>query len=306
MPKLKKTKRHRHQVPVILSTDITGILGFHPQLFYQLFHTISADCLPLDGVEFLPFRFSQQRLNRVLKTSQIPVVGIHAPIAWNTPDRTWPEKMFVAPFSLVAPSLSTAFNLTREHHPHYLLLHEPDLASCGVKNQLHRFLDQDNPPPILLENVYRPRSLQISIDQAKKLTTHTQTGVMIDLVHLLMEVMGIFSSFQNYHHHLTPTKIDRYWGQMLEQMDHALQQLHLAGIHLPIGTNRDSLPWNLLSTKHWRELVVLLDKHQDRLVAITLENQHPETILNLGQKHLPAIIKDKKNKLKTLLSCRVL
>lgn len=306
MPKLKKHSRHRHQVPLLLSTDIAGIFATQPQLFYQLMQTLSADCCPIDGVEFLPFRFSYQRMQQALSKFKVPIVGIHGPVAWNTPDRNLLEKSYVALFSHVMPSLKSAFKLTTQTQPNYLLFHEPDLDQCCFNRQLQDYLKQENTPTILLENVYRPNSLEISVNSAQKLLNQTQAGVMIDLVHLLREVMGVFSSFSNYHHRLNTNNIDDYWLKMLWAMDKALEQIPVAGLHIPIGTNHDSLPWKLISDKHWRQLAKLLDKHNDRLIALTLENQHFETILSLHKKQLPTIIKDKKDKIRTLLKTDVL
>ncbi len=306
MPKPKKIKRHRSQVPLLLSTDISGIFSVQPDLFYQLFHTLSADCCPIDGVEFLPFRFSKDRVKKTLDKFNIPITGIHAPVAIDTPDRGLGMKLFVTPFSLVMPSLHSTLKLTSQSKANYLLFHEPDLDKCCVTKQLNSLLKKDHKQVILLENVYRPNSLKISVQKAKKLAKQTQAGVMIDLVHLLMEVMGVFSFFDNYHYKLNSKNIDRYWSAMLFEMDKALKQIPIAGLHIPIGTNRDSLPWEIITTKHWQQLAKILDKHQDRLVALTLENQHLETVISMNKKHLPQIIKDKKRKIKTLIKTRVL
>ena len=306
MPKLKKALRHHHQVPLLLSTDIAGIFATQPQLFYQLLQTISADCCPIDGVEFLPFRFSHPRVQQALEKFNIPIVGIHGPMAWNTPDRNLFEKAFVALFSNVMPSVSSTLKLTTATKPNYLLFHEPDLDQCCFSQQLQQYLKQENTPTILLENVYRPHSLQISVNSAQRLGNQTRAGVMIDLVHLLREVMEVFNSFSNYQHRLNPDNMSEYWLKMLWEMDRALEQIPVAGLHIPTGTNHDSLPWKLITDDHWQQLAQLLDKHQDRLIALTLENQHFETILSLNKKQLPAIIKDKKMKLKTLLRTRVL
>jgi hypothetical protein len=306
MPKLKKPARHRSQVPLLLSTDIAGIFARQPQLFYQLYQTLSADCCPIDGVEFLPFRFSHQRVHNSLKKFNIPIIGIHGPMAWNTPDRSTFEKAYVGMFTSVMPSLNTALNLTTQANPNYLLFHEPDFTTCCFSKQLNTYLKQENTPTILLENVYRPDSLQISVNQAKKLLNQTQAGVMIDLVHLLMEVMESFSSFSDYRRQLNSKNMTEHWLKMLFAMDKAMAQIPVAGLHIPIGTNHDSLPWELITDQHWGQLAKLLDKHQDRLIALTLENQHSETILSLNKRHLPEIIKDKKRKIRTLIRTRVL
>ena len=306
MPKLKKTKRHRSQVPLLLSTDISGIFATQPQLFYQLYQTLSADCCPINGVEFLPFRFSHQRVHQTLDKFNIPIMGIHGPVAWNSYNRNLFEKAYISIFANIMPSLNTTLKITTQTKPNYLLFHEPDFQKCCFSRQLHDYLKQENTPTILLENVYRPDSLEISIKSAKKLLNQTQAGVMIDLVHLLQEVMKVFSSFTNYHHQLNSKNMTEYWHKMLWAMDKALEQIPVAGLHLPIGTNHDSLPWKLITNQHWQQLTKLLDKHQDRLIALTLENQHSETMLSLNKKHLPAIIEDKKDKIKTLLRTQVL
>ena len=306
MPKIKKPTRHRSQVPLLLSTDIAGIFARQPQLFYQLYQTLSADCCTIDGVEFLPFRFSHQRVLQTLTKFNIPIIGIHGPMAWNTPDRNIFEKAYVGMFSTVMPSLNTALDITSKSKPNYLLFHEPHFTTCCFTRKLNTYLKQENTPTILLENVYRPDSLQISVNQAKKLLNQTQAGMMIDLVHLLMEVMESFSFLSDYRRQLNHKNMSEYWQKMLFAMDKAMEQIPVAGLHIPIGTNHDSLPWGLITDQHWQELAKLLDKHQDRLIALTLENQHPEAILSLNKKHLPAIIKDKKDKIKTLLRTRVL
>lgn len=306
MPKRKKLKRNRPQIPLLLSTDIAGIFATKPHLFYQLIQTLDADCCHIDGVEFLPFRFSYRRVQQALKKFNIPIIGIHSPIAWDTPDRNFWETIYAAPFSSVMPSVKTALKLTATTKPNYLLFHEPDLDKCCFTRQLTTYLKQESTPTILLENVYRPNSLQISVDKVKKLQSQTRAGVMIDLVHLLMETLGIFSSFTDYRRALNKQNIDSIWLKMLIAIDKALEQIPVAGLHIPIGTNRDSLPWQLLKTKHWQQLAKLLDKHQDKLIALVLENQHLETALSMNRKHLPAIIKNKKKKIKTLLQAGVL
>ena len=112
MPRIKKAKRHRNQVPLLFSTDIAGIFALNPQLFYQLVQTLSADCCHIDGVEFLPFRFSYYRVQQALNKSNIPIVGIHGPVALNTPDRNLLEKIYLSPFSGIMPSLKTTLKLT--------------------------------------------------------------------------------------------------------------------------------------------------------------------------------------------------
>ena len=306
MPKLKKTHRHRPQIPLLLSTDIAGIMAFKTAHYYQLINTISADCGHIDGVEFLPFRFNHRRVQKMLCQSKIPIIGVHGPLAWNTPDKNSFEKIYASLFSHVMPSLKTALNIVEHTQPQYLLFHEPDFGQCHFNRQLAAYLKKESTPIIMLENVYRPNSLQISVNQANKLITQTQAGIMIDLVHLLMEVMAVFSSSQNYHRQLNQANISQYWTKMIEAMDQALQQVPMAGLHIPIGTNHDSLPWDLLTATHWQQLAQLLDQHQERLIALTLENQHSETILSLTNKHLPAIIKDKKKKIRTLIRHRVL
>jgi len=306
MPKLKKMKRHRHQVPLIISTDIAGVFALKPKLFYQLFQTLSADCCQIDGVEFLPFRFSHHRVQPALEKFKIPVVGIHGPVALTNPNRGLFETMYVAPFAGVMPSLGATLKLTTKTKLNYILFHEPDLDKCCFTRQLTEYLKQEDTPAILLENVYRPNSLQISVNKAKRLSNQTQAGVMIDLVHLLHEVTGLYSLFNNLRRRLGPDTVDEYWLKMLLAMDKALSQVPVAGLHIPTGTNHDSLPWKLITTKHWRQLALLLDKHQDRLMAITLENQHLETAFSLTEKQLPHIIKDKKKKIKTLIQTGVL
>jgi len=306
MPKLKKPSRRHSQVPLLLSTDIIGILALQPQLFYQLYQTLVADCCPIDGVEFLPFRFNHQRIRQALKKFNIPIIGIHGPLAWNTPDKNTFEKVYATLFTNVMPSVNTTFKITAQTKPSYLLFHEPNLGKCCFSRQLNSYLKQENTPTILLENVYRPGSLRISVNQAKKLLNQTQAGIMIDLVHLLMEVMESFNFFSDYRRQLNSKNMTNYWHKMLWSMDKALEQIPVAGLHIPIGTNRDSLPWELITNEHWRQLAKLLDKHQDRLITFTLENQHFETILSLNKKHLPEIIKDKKKKIKTLLNTQVL
>lgn len=306
MPRIKKAKRHRNQVPLLFSTDIAGIFALNPQLFYQLVQTLSADCCHIDGVEFLPFRFSYHRVQQALNKFNIPIVGIHGPVAWNTPDRSFFEKIYLSPFSGIMPSVKTTLRLTAKIKPSYLLFHEPDLDQCCFAQQLASYLKQESTPTILLENVYRPNSLQISVNKAKRLFNQTQAGIMIDLVHLLNEVMESFSYFSNYHRQINPKNIDEYWLKMLISMDKALSQIPIAGLHIPIGTNRDSLPWELITTQHWQQLAELLDKHQNQLIALTLENQHLETTFSMNKKQLQTIIKDKKKKIKTLLQTRVL
>ncbi len=306
MPKLKKSKRHRHQVPLLLSTDIAGIFSLQPHLFYQLYQTLSADCYDIDGVEFLPFRFSHRRLQKILNQFNIPVIGVHGPLAWNTPNRNNLEKAYMALFTTAMPNLKTTFKITNQTKPKYLLFHEPDLNQYCVYRKLSNYLKQETTPIIMLENVYRPHSLQISVTQTKKLLHQTQAGIMIDLVHLLMEVMESYNFFTDYRHQLNNKNITHYWHKMLWEMDKTLEQIPIAGLHIPIGTNHDSLPWQLITIKHWHELAKLLDKHQNRLIAMTLENQHTENILSLTPKHLPAIIKDKKKKIKLLLRTQVL
>ena len=306
MPKLKKANRHRQDIPLLLSTDIAGILFFKPELYYQLYQTISADAAFLDGVEFLPFRFNHHLAHHHLHNLKIPILGVHGPLAWNTPDKSWSEKMYAMVFAQVTSNLKTAFNITAINKPKYLLFHEPDLDQCQLHHQLSKFLKRDRNPIIMIENVYRPNSLQLSVDKVLRLHQQNRAGIMIDLVHLLQEVMGIFSSFKNYHHQLTAKNMTPIWQKMLIAMDQALQQIQIAGLHIPIGTNHDSLPWDLLTTAHWQALSQLLDKHQRRLIALTLENQHPETILGIRKKDLPAIIKDKKKKIKSLVRNRVI
>lgn len=306
MPKRKQIKRHRSQVPLLLSTDIAGIFALNPQLFYQLMQTLDADCCHIDGVEFIPFRFSQHRAHLALDKLNIPIIGIHGPIAWDTPDKSLLEKIYVTPFSGVMSSIKTTLNLTAKIKPRYLLFHEPDLDQCCFTQQLTSYLKQESTPIILLENVYRPNSLQISVNKTKRLLNQTQAGIMIDLVHLLREVMEVFNCFSNYHRQLNPDNIDQYWLKMLVAMDEALDQIPAAGLHIPLGSNRDSLPWELLKEKHWRQLAKLFDKHQNRLIALTLENQHLETVFSMNKKQFPAIIKDKKKKIETLLSTGVL
>lgn len=306
MPKLKKLRRHRPQIPVLLSTEINGILGLQPDSFYQLFQTLSADCCPLDGVEFLPFRLSYQRLCKTLQKMKIPILGMHAPVGWNHPGNSLPKKMFFFPFTQVTPSFTTTFKLTAKIKPNYLLFHENDLDICSLKRELHDFLQNNDPQLILLENIYRPDSLKKTLKKAKQLQSQTQAGVMIDLVHLLMEEMKIYSFFDNYQHHLNTKNINHYWELMLRSMGQILSKIHLAGLHIPLGGNRDSLPWELLEKKHWRELAQLIDRHQDRIKAITIENQHSETVLNLSKKRLPQLIKEKKMKLRTLFETGVL
>ncbi len=57
MPRIKKAKRHRNQVPLLFSTDIAGIFALNPQLFYQLVQTLSADCYHIDGVVIFTLSF---------------------------------------------------------------------------------------------------------------------------------------------------------------------------------------------------------------------------------------------------------
>jgi hypothetical protein len=306
MPKIKKAIRYRHQVPLLLSTDIAGIFALNPQLFYQLIQTLTADCCHIDGVEFLPFRFSHQKVHQALTKANIPIIGIHGPVAWNTTERNLFEKLYCLPFAGVMPSLNSAYQLTTKAKPNYLLFHEPDFNDCCFSKKLTAYLKQENTATILIENVYRANSLQISVDQAKKLANQTQAGVMIDLVHLLHEVMELHSFFTSYHRRLNSKNIDEYWLKMLIQADLALEQIPVACFHIPLGTNHDSLPWKLLNTKHWQQFAKLLDKHNDRLIALTLENQHLETVLSMTAKKLPTLIKDKKEKIQTLISTRVL
>lgn len=306
MPKIKPPKRHRHQVPLLLSTDIAGVFALKPKLFYQLTQTLSADCCPIDGVEFLPFRFSHQRVHLALDKFKIPIVGIHGPVSLTNPSRGLLETMYVAPFAGVMPSLGGTLKLTTKTKPNYILFHEPDLDKCCFTRQLTEYLKQEDTPTILLENVYRPNSLQISVNKAKRLSNQTRAGVMIDLVHLLHEVTGLFSLFNNLRRRLNPDTVDEYWLLMLLAMDKALSQVPVAGLHIPTGTNHDSLPWQLITTKYWQQLALLLDKHQKRLMVITLENQHLETAFSMTEKQLPNIIKDKKKKIKTLIQTRVL
>ena len=306
MPKLRKPQRHRHQVPLLLSTDVAGVFALHPHLFYQLYQTLTADCCPIDGVEFLPFRFSHHRVQPALDKFNIPIVGIHGPVAMTASHRGLLETIYVTPFATVTPSVNATLKLANKTKPNYLLFHEPDLDKCCFTRQFADYLKQEDTPTILIENVYRPNSLQISINKARRLSNQTRAGVMIDLVHLLHEVMGLHSLLTNHHRRLNTTNIDEYWLKMLLAMDKALNQISIAGIHLPIGSSHDSLPWKTITPKHWRQLAKLLDKHQDRLIALTLENQHLETAFSMKKKHLPHLIKDKKTKIKTLIQAGVL
>ena len=307
MSKRNQIKRHFPHIPLLISTDLTGVLALKPQLFYQLYHTISVDSCPLDGVEFLPFSPSHHRVEQMLTKFNIPIVGIHGPVLSDTPEKNLSEKIFSLPFVGITPSLKNAIKSTQRIQPSYLLFHEPDLDNCHFAQRVNNYLEQDSTPVILLENVYRPNSLQISVDKAKKLSNQTQAGVMIDLVHLLREVVKSFNSFSSYRQQINPDNIDQHWFQMLLMIDRALSQLPIAGFHIPLGSSRgDSLPWELIKAKHWRQLAQLINKHQKRLIAIVLENQHPENTLSINRKYLPKILQDKKHKLKTLVKLGVL
>lgn len=306
MPAHKKTRIKQNHIPVLLSTDIAGVVAHRPQLFYQLYQTLRAECGVIEGVELLPFRLSWRRMMRSLEKFDIPIVGIHGPVGWNHPDRSWLNKMFVSIFASITPSFHTTFHLTSHIQPRYLLFHEPDLDQPALYLQLKKFLEHKPTPTLLLENVYRPNSLSHCVHHAQKLATQTQTGIMIDLVHLVLEVMGIYDFYINYHHHLNSQNIDAHWLQMLVKMDWALQQISLAGLHLPVGTNRDSLPWDLLQDTHWRQLAVMIDKHRQKLMVITLENQHLATAVSLTEPQLTNLIQDKKMKISTLIRAGVL
>lgn len=305
--------RCRPNLPLIFSTDLTGILAKKPELYYQLIQTLSVDCCPIDGVELVPFRFSYKRVIGQLKKYQLPVIGIHGPPAWNIPTRRKRDNLIAALFASITPSLSQTFRLNQQLVPRYFLLHEPDLDQPIICQQVHQHFKnwsetqphQDR-PCLMIENVYREESLQKTIEKVKCFQGQFRSGLMLDLAHLLHQVTGLTRPFTSFLRVLNSENIDHYWQQLLQETDRALNQVSLAGLHLPLGLTSDGLPFQLLEEEHWLQLADLIDQQQKKLMTLVIENQHLESRLTLTEKFLPELIKDKKMKLKILLRTGVL
>lgn len=301
------------KLPLLFSTDLTGIFAKKPELFYQLFQTISADCRQLAGLEFVPFRFSHRRVSQKLLEYNLPIVGLHGPPAWRIPTCSVKGNLIASIFASITPSLNTCLELNQSLKPKYFLIHELDLDQPLLrkklishfqnwsKNQLH-----STKPIFMIENVYRQKSWQQTVKKINQLHQQTRTGLMLDLAHLLHQVTGLTKPFTHYEQLLNPDNIDHYWQKLLTESHQALNQVSLAAIHLPLGETSDGLPFDLIKAKHWQNLAGLIKHHQNKLLFLVIENQHAQTRLSLTEKYLPTLIKDKKRKLKTLLKAGVI
>ncbi len=298
--------------PILFSTDLTGIFAHKPELFYQLFQTISADCIQLDGVELMPFRFSSSRVVNQLQRYNLPIVGLHGPPAWNVPTRSLFYNLVVSIFAAATPNLSSTFRLNDRLKPQYFLIHEPDLDQPQIKkaiiNHFHTWTKnkpEQNKPWLMVENVYRPQSLQLTVKKVNQLHRQTKTSLMLDLSHLLHQVTGLNLIFSRFEQVLDQNKIDDYWQLMIKQADLALAQVPKAGFHIPLGDTSDGLPDKLLTTKHWRQLAALIAHHHSKILVLVIENQHRAARLSLTEKFLPELIKDKKKKLQKLIQAGI-
>ncbi len=305
--------RRTTDLPLLFSTDLTGIFARKPEFFYQLFQTISADCVHLDGVELMPFRFSHERVRLSLKKYNVPVIGLHGPPACNISTRSPVDNLIVALFSAVTPNLKTTLKMNQQLKPQYFLVHEPDLDQPQIRDSItkHFFNWKQNQnvtkqPWLMIENVYRPNSLQETIKKVNQLNRQTKIGLMLDLTHLLHQVTGLNKIFSRFERVLDQKNIDEYWQLLLKQAHQAFSQVPKAGLHIPLGDTGDGLPFELLTNKHWQLLAQLIKHHKKKLLALTIENQHHCARLSLSKNSLPKLIKDKKKKLKILLKTGVI
>lgn len=298
--------RSRPNIPLLLSTDIAGIWGRNLQNFYQLYQTIEAEVCPLDGVEFMRFRFNHLALDKQLQKYQLPITGLHGNLGWNHPGKPLIAKIHSGIFSTVTPGFRQTFKTAHRLKPKYLLFHQPDFGMPSFRTKFNHFLESNPETIIMIENVFDENSLANSIVYAQQYKNSARMGVMIDLVHLLREVCDATKPFQDYRTLLNTTNFDRHWNKMLQEIREAFQQSPIIGFHIPLGNNLDSLPWDLIRNEHWQEFSKLMTKYEKQIKFLTLENQHPQAVLKLKNKDLAKIIADKKTKLSKLVQLGVI
>lgn len=250
---------------VIVSTDITGVLGNPLKVvsaYAQSLPLLSPD-KPL-GVELIAWR--QLSLSRFLSSRPKPIriVGIHGRMGPPATD----QKEFL--FSAVNACLATTKNLLRHlSDSHYLLFHQQEaLLSWNLLSTAPK------KGSIFIENNDRLNSLEQTLQIVSRLSKfRPQAGIMIDLVHLLAENTLL----------LPHASFDTLWDKTLSDSNTALKKVAIGGFHLPIGTDRDSLPLGQFQSRHWRQLSSLIHTHS-HIRYLVIENHHDATQIYLGDR----------------------
>lgn len=267
---------------VLLSTDIAGFASN-----FSVMEKLYAAALPALSNQLLVEMIAWGHLTKkAITQAPFKTVGIHGQVG--LPSH---EPRIERPILWVTSKLmKSTKELTQlpEDHPlmaesDYLLIHEPEADREGTTLMLQQFSEKPSGKHVLIENILRPGSLKKAKLHVYEIdTVNGSAGLMIDLVHLMKEVIGEQSAFANLKD-LSQRQFDEAWKKTLELTRDMLGQIARSGLHLPIGVNSDSLPVTKMRKHHWQDLAVLLKEARHNVEWIVLENQQSNPALILSR-----------------------
>lgn len=272
---------------VLVSSDAVGVFGDLQALaqIYQL-------CLPLLGVdqlaiELLSWQHVVSDAQTVEKTKlPVQIQAIHGPMISPEGSPTLIEAAKAILISQVMAEIAHAIEsfphyIAENQRAHYFLLHEPDLRNATIQAAV-----QQLPPAtsVLVENVLEKGSLQKTINRVHSLKEQgVNAGIMLDLVHLIKEITGATKTL----HALSQAQFDQIWKSVVQHVAQTMTLLPGSGLHIPIGVNGDSLPLELMSDHHWRELAAVIKNTGTNIKWLTLWKTSSTTYFGSVVKPLP-------------------
>lgn len=232
------------------------------------------------NTEVLAFRHNFDQFATQLKRFGFCPVGVHGSSGPAVAEHDWVEKLKAPIFTRLF--LPTAELVRSPHLPNngYLLLHETELNNPAAKAAV-----LTHPPDTLLvlENVVYPGSLSKTVDKIQELQElEINTGLMLDLLHLAKELGTVEQGMDK-------KAFSAIWNQVIAQADRVLSRVKVAGLHIPVGPNGDSLPLAVMGADQWRMLAGVISHHRNTIRFLTLENQQKGLQLRLAQSAIPEL-----------------
>ncbi|MCC6711515.1 MAG: hypothetical protein IT416_04170 [Candidatus Pacebacteria bacterium] len=264
---------------VLVSTDIVGIWGNFDQLWQIYAQSLSALGGEKIAIEMLAWQHLIKNSSKLEKHPQLSIRGIHGPTGHFMAAPGIIEKAKAIFFQNIMADLETVVKARPDlfqagQADNYLLVHEPELRRKG---RIETLVSMNYPGHILVENVLDVGSLQATSEKVKVLRDQkVSAGIMIDLVHLIKEYTQSLKTL----HTLDQKTFNETWLRVLKTVEVTINQLPKSGLHIPIGINGDSLPLELMTKQHWRDLAQVIKKLGEKIHWLTIENQPTDFDLN--------------------------
>jgi hypothetical protein len=284
---------------VLVSTDIGGLVSD-----LSVVEKVYAAALPALQGQLLAEVIAWRHLSeKAVKNAPFKTTGIHGQVGIPSHEPGI-EKPIMWTTGHLMQSTKDLIQLPEDHplaaESQYLLIHEPEADREDSIIYLQRYSEKPSRKHVLIENILRPGSL-------KKAKLHVyeidavggSAGMMIDLVHLMKEIIGEESAFANLKD-LGQHQFDSTWKKTLELTRDMLGQIARSGIHLPIGVNSDSLPIAKMRKHHWQDLATLLKETRENVEWIVLENQQANPLFT-SKREIPKIA-DRNQRIASMLA----